>query len=194
MNVHSKRLSVCLIVLILVSSLLAGCTSTRGVEAQVQDLYSDDPSVQRTAVEQLADMGEEAVIPLINVFYSGENGPSIWAAVALCQIGEPSVYPLIEELSNDDEVVRGWAINTLACIGEPAILPLLGELEMNDITRDSAILALVKIGRPVIPYLKEMLNSDSEGERMTAAAIIQSIYLTEQLQQETLNLTGNISD
>jgi HEAT repeat protein len=167
---------------VLAVTLGCGCTGG-GVQTLIDDLYSDDPATQKAAAEELVDIGTPAVEPLIGVFSSGDQNASMWAATALCQIGEPSIDPLIGVLQAQDEEERMWAANTLACIGQPAILPLIDELETGTVvSKESAKVALIKMGTDAIPALQQRMAVVDAEKRATYEAVLQSIYLTEQLR------------
>lgn len=186
--------AVAVLAMLIACSLSSGCSSQTAIAPLINDLYSSDPAVQREAAMALVETGEPAVTPLIGVFPSENEGACTWAAVALCRIGEPAIQPLITALSAEENTTRLWAADTLACIGDPAIEPLVGTLASDDANaREVAAIALIKIGRPAIPELEEMALFGGVREKQIALTVIQSIYLTEKLQNRIQTSMENSS-
>jgi HEAT repeat protein len=173
---------------VLVLTFTCGCTGG-GVQPLIDDLYSGDAATQKAAAEDLVEIGTPAIEPLIGVFSSGDQSASLWAATALCQIGEPAIDPLIGTLEAPAEEERTWAANTLACIGQPAILPLINEVETGTtVSKESAKVALIKMGTEAVPALQQRMAVVGGEKKATYQALLQSIYLTEQLR------AGNASE
>lgn len=176
---------------VLALTFACGCAGG-GVQPLIEDLYSDDQATQKAAAEELVKIGSPAIEPLIGVFASGDQQASMWAATALCQIGEPSIDPLIEELGAPGEAERTWAANTLACIGRPAVLSLINEVETGTVvSKESAKVALIKMGTDAVPALQQRMAVVGGEKKATYQALLQSIYLTEQLRAG--NASGNTS-
>jgi hypothetical protein len=119
-----------------------------------------------SAIKDLAQLGEQAVEPLISLLGEVEWDVRFTASEALVQIGEPAVEPLINALKDEDEDVRSWAAYALGELGDKrAVEPLIDALKDKDEfgARMHAIEALGKLGdkRAVEPFVN-MLNTEDK--------------------------------
>ena len=174
----------------------AACTGSSGqdnseISGYIEDLYSDDKDTVTSAVKELAASGEAAVNPLINVFSSGNQQASGYAAVALVYIGEPAIEPLTKKLGSDNEDESDWASNTLALMGSKAVPDLIEIVNTgSDTEKEQAAITLIKIGENALPLLNLELNTNAEADQAEIISIIRSIEATQNLQ-EKLNYTAD---
>lgn len=68
---------------------------------------------------------EEAIPTLIKVLGYNNPGAAVAAVDGLIQLGEPAVIPLLEQLDGYNYGARAWAIRALSCIGDPRGLEIL---------------------------------------------------------------------
>lgn len=137
-----------------------------------------------SAIEELAQLGEQAVEPLISLL-GEEESVRFTASEALVQIGEPAVEPLINALKDEDEDVRSQAAYTLGELGDKrAVEPLIDTLKDEDEfgARMNAIEALGKLGdKRAVEPLVNMLNTedkyayDDEEVRMAISEALKKI-------------------
>ncbi|MDO5835382.1 MAG: HEAT repeat domain-containing protein [Methanobacterium sp.] len=143
---------------------------------------SQTPSYETTAYLSIAtkefnncvEIGEPAIIPLINSFNSDiqtRNG----AVKAIVEIGEPAVEPLINALNNPNPVIIKKVCDALGLIGDPkAVIPLTERLKNDDSSvRRKAAKALILVGdeRAVKPLCKSLLDSDTRVCMLAAEAL-----------------------
>ncbi len=125
------------------------------VNALVQQLRSQDPSVRSSAADALAQIGKEAVPALVDAFKDQDRRVLLDAAFALGKIGKEAkeaVPALIDALKDqDDASLRSSAASALAQIGEeakeaaPALIDALKD--QNAEVRRSAAYALEMIAK-----------------------------------------------
>lgn len=75
---------------------------------------------------------EEAIPTLIKVLGYNNPGAAVAAVDGLIQLGEPAVIPLLEQLDGYNYGARAWAIRALSCIGDPRGLDILLESAGSD--------------------------------------------------------------
>ncbi len=107
---------------------------TRAVEPLVEVLKIKYTSIfsQNRAAEALVEIGEPAVIPLLEALKDEEDSPvEKFAENIFVEIGEPAVEPLVEALKDDeDSIVRSSAAKALGEIGDKrAVEPLIEALD-----------------------------------------------------------------
>ncbi|MGD1808441.1 HEAT repeat domain-containing protein [Dapis sp. BLCC M126] len=75
---------------------------------------------------------KEAIPILIKVLGYNNPGAAVAAVDGLVEIGEPAVLPLLETLDGYNYGARAWAIRALAGIGDPRGLEILLDSAAND--------------------------------------------------------------
>lgn len=75
---------------------------------------------------------EEAIPTLITVLGYNNPGAAVAAVDGLIQVGEPAVLPLLEQLDGYNYGARAWAIRALAGVGDPRGLEVLVDAAIND--------------------------------------------------------------
>jgi len=74
----------------------------------------------------------EAIPTLITVLGYNNPGAAVAAVNGLTQLGEPAVIPLLEQLDGYNYGARAWAIRALSDIGDPRALEVLLESAGSD--------------------------------------------------------------
>ncbi len=74
----------------------------------------------------------EAIPTLIKVLGYNNPGAAVAAVDGLIQLGEPAVIPLLEQLDGYNYGARAWAIRALSSIGDPRGLDILLESAGSD--------------------------------------------------------------
>lgn len=74
----------------------------------------------------------EAIPTLITVLGYNNPGAAVAAVDGLIQLGEPAVLPLLEQLDGYNYGARAWAVRALAGIGDPRGLNILLDAAAND--------------------------------------------------------------
>ena len=75
---------------------------------------------------------ESAIPTLITVLGYNNPGAAVAAVDGLIQVGEPAVVPLLEQLDGYNYGARAWAIRALAGVGDPRGLEVLVDAAIND--------------------------------------------------------------
>ena len=75
---------------------------------------------------------KEAIPTLITVLGYNNPGAAVAAVDGLIQIGEPAVLPLLEQLDGYNYGARAWAVRAMAGIGDPRGLDILLDAAVND--------------------------------------------------------------
>ena len=75
---------------------------------------------------------ESAIPTLITVLGYNNPGAAVAAVDGLIQVGEPAVVPLLEQLDGYNYGARAWAIRALAGVGDPRGLEILLDAAVND--------------------------------------------------------------
>jgi len=96
------------------------------------------------------------------------------AIKALVKIGSPSVKVLIELYPESPQEVKHQLIKAMGKIGGPSVIPpLVHSLKERDREiQDHAAVALLKVGRPVLGSVKELLRDRRKAVRGAAIKII----------------------
>ncbi|MGK7909901.1 MAG: HEAT repeat domain-containing protein [Synechococcus sp.] len=74
----------------------------------------------------------DAIPTLIEVLGYNNPGAAVAAVDGLIQIGEPAVIPLLELMDGYNYTARSWAVRALAGIGDPRGLQILRDAAMTD--------------------------------------------------------------
>ena len=74
----------------------------------------------------------EAIPTLIEVLGYNNPGAAVAAVDGLIQIGEPAVVPLLELMDGYNYTARSWAVRALAGIGDPRGLQILRDAATTD--------------------------------------------------------------
>jgi phycocyanobilin lyase subunit beta len=75
---------------------------------------------------------QQAIPTLIAVLGYNNPGAAVAAVDGLIEIGEPAVLPLLEQLDGYNYGARAWAVRALAGIGDPRGLEILLDAAAND--------------------------------------------------------------
>lgn len=111
--------------------------------------------------DECVEIGEPAIIPLINEFNSDNSETRKNALNAIVKIGQPAVEPLINSINNANTLIKRTAYDALGLIGDiKAVNPLCKALLDTDTrVRISAAEALGNIGdKSAIPSLALLLD------------------------------------
>lgn len=96
----------------------------------------------------------ESIPTLINVLGYNNPGAAVAAVDGLTQLGEPAVIPLLEQLDGYNYGARAWAVRALSGIGDPRALEVLLESAGSDFSlsvRRAAARGLGKIQWEKLP-------------------------------------------
>lgn len=137
-------------------------------------LYSDDESVRRGAVKEIADKKDKNAVKILIEILTKEKNPGVLEAISssLVEIGGSDVaVKMIPFLTSEDEYLRNLAYEILTNIGQDSIDMLVGlPGDANKDVKKSAIEILGEIGDvKAVPHLKEVLF-DSDVNIVCAAA------------------------
>ncbi|MEG4577826.1 HEAT repeat domain-containing protein [Microcoleus sp. N3A4] len=108
-----------------------------------------------------AASSKQAIPTLITVLGYNNPGASVAAVDGLIQLGEPAVLPLLEQLDGYNYGARAWAVRALAGIGDPRGLEILLDAAANDFSlsvRRAAARGLGTIGWELMPT-EQILNA-----------------------------------
>ncbi|WP_164913685.1 HEAT repeat domain-containing protein [Methanoculleus taiwanensis] len=139
------------------------------VEPLIELLESPDPQTRRSAARTLGAMGEIAVDRLVAVFRDGGSERRKMAALALADIGTPAVGPLVGLLRNEE--TRTTAAMALTRIGEPAVQPLLSALQEESAEFLESTLA--GIGEAAETALIQVLMTGGTDEGRVAVPVLE---------------------
>lgn len=150
--------------------------SSNNIDEQIARLASSDSSEREAAVEELSQIGEPAIEPLIATF-NGDNQSVDFldgAKAALVKIGEPAIDPLIASFDysgSRSATALVWKRNSLAEIGQSAVDPLMAALTSESARiKGGAAETLGKIGDPAAVEPVAALLSDSDEQVREKAA------------------------
>jgi phycocyanobilin lyase beta subunit len=90
----------------------------------VEQAHSDDSLVESVRA-LVASHSEEAIPTLIAVFGYNNPGAAVVAVDGLIELGEPAVMPLLEQLDDYNYGARAYSIRALATIADPRALDVL---------------------------------------------------------------------
>jgi HEAT repeat protein len=156
--------------------------TNRDVNSLVQVLRNSSDAIAEQASGKLIDIGEPAVIPLIQLLKDAHRRNEVKTkervSRTLTAIGAPAVEALLG-------VVTGtlWqapfkysaygqaALDILVAIGEPAVEPLIRLLDGGMLSPVAAE-ALVRIGEPAVPSLAARLGGHTGAENHIVAALV----------------------
>lgn len=123
----------------------------KNVQELVRDLQEQDIYNGMQTIPHLAEIGEPAVGPLIDVLRNGPPENRWKVAMALARLGTHAVDPLIEVTASKDVSIRNPAIWALAEIGSPKSVESLIRIMQDEESECCRILtaaALLKINDP----------------------------------------------
>ena len=126
--------------------------------------------------EKLIQIGEPAVLPLIDSFATTKVSAIRFIVSALGEIGDPrAVEVLIQFINRRDIFVRISAIKSLGKIGHPlAVEPLIGLLKSDNITicrEAAAALGAIGDSRAAEPLIALLTHPDKYLQRDAAIAL-----------------------
>ncbi len=140
----------------------------------------DDPDwrVRAEVVRTLRTLGAD-VLPLVRRALRDEKGAVREAAVeALADIGRPAIPVLIELSDHPDPEIHIEAIRALgrlrATEASPALIDIVLRADEGKVV-EAAVKALVRIGPPAVPHLRELLSAPDSSARLFAAAVLFAI-------------------
>ncbi|MEP7134939.1 MAG: HEAT repeat domain-containing protein [Chloroflexota bacterium] len=144
----------------------------------LDDLLSGDESRAENAVPALIELGENAIPALMDLTHSSNVDSRWWALRTLAQSPHARTEWLIPFLLNDSapEVRQCAALGLGTRADESAIQPLVQALsDVDSMTGNLAMNALVKIGNASVPSLIECVNSKSQSARILALRALSEI-------------------
>jgi phycocyanobilin lyase beta subunit len=144
----------------------------------------------------------EAIPTLITVLGYNNPGAAVAAVDGLIQLGEPAVLPLLEQLDGYNYGARAWAVRALAGIGDPRGLEILLDAAANDFAlsvRRAAARGLGTICWELMPAeqvldaqiraVKTLLQASQDPEwvvRYAAAGALQALAVAATVQPDWL--------
>ncbi len=137
----------------------------QGLELLVYMLKNGNVYGVSNAAQALADMGEAAVTPLMQLLRDPDQSARWRAAMALQKLGSPAVPALIIALKEEEWYVRTPAIWALSHIGDArSVDPLIGVLhDGHECCRWMAAAALKTIGDPKGVEAVRMVIQEEDG-------------------------------
>ncbi|MBE9162044.1 MULTISPECIES: HEAT repeat domain-containing protein [Microcoleaceae] len=145
---------------------------------------------------------KEAIPTLITVLGYNNPGAAVAAVDGLIQLGEPAVLPLLEQLDGYNYGARAWAVRALAGIGDPRGLEILLDAAANDFAlsvRRAAARGLGTICWELMPAeqvldaqiraVKTLLQASRDPEwvvRYAAAGALQALAVAATVQPDWL--------
>lgn len=154
------------------------------IEALIADLTSGDDQIAEAALPNLAQMGEEALEPLLKLLNSTDPDHRWWAVRTLSQIKSPSAGENLHKALFDSDIsVRYCAALSLRVSPFSEAVPTLIET-LGSTDRLFARLAgdaLTAVGEEAIPSLAEALQSSNPASRGEAARALAKMQKTEAL-------------
>jgi len=154
---------------------LGEAKNPRATQPLIEALSDSNSNVRKEVAKALGSLRDSlAVAPLIRVLNDSDDSVKVAAANSLINIGRPAVIILIQNLKNESESIRSWAGDILGRIkDERAISGLIANLgDADDYVQSSAESALVKIGKPVRPYLLNALHNRNSSIRKRAVRVL----------------------
>ena len=149
-----------------------------------------------------ATPSKEAIPTLITVLGYNNPGAAVAAVDGLIQLGEPAVLPLLEQLDGYNYGARAWAVRALAGIGDPRGLEILLDAAANDFAlsvRRAAARGLGTICWELMPAeqvldaqiraVKTLLQASRDPEwvvRYAAAGALQALAVAATVQPDWL--------
>jgi HEAT repeat protein len=143
----------------------------------LNDLTSGNEARAEAAVPALIELGEAALPALLDLTRSAETDHRWWALRVLAQSPHGQAAWLVPFLSDPAREVRQCAALGLAIKPEEgAVASLLQALNDEDSMVSSlAVNALVKIGKPAVPALIEVVKDASQAARIHALRALAEI-------------------
>ncbi|MBD3181400.1 hypothetical protein GF312_03850 [Candidatus Poribacteria bacterium] len=145
-------------------------------EGLIAALQNENRIVRRQAVIALGKIGDDrAIDPVVELLTDEDPGVKFYIPVALRMIGgDKMVEALHKAMKNEMAQVRIAAADILGAIEDDTGIDLLIELlaDNNSYVKTSANNALIKIGKPVVPKLIEVLNTEAEGIQLPSTDFI----------------------
>jgi HEAT repeat protein len=141
------------------------------------DLTSENEARAEEAVHSLIDLGEEAIPALLEMTRSSDADQRWWGLRVLAQSPHAESEWLIPFLNDPAREVRQCAALGLAIKPEEsATQPLVQALSDEDSMVSSlAVNALVKIGKPAVPALIDVVNNGAQSARIHALRALAEI-------------------
>lgn len=150
----------------------------QGLDELITVLKDENIAGQKDIVNDLVEIGEPAVEPLINLLKDEKWRVRYISAETLGEIGDSkAVEPLIDSLNDENNGVRSNSIIALVEIGKPSVEPLIDILDDNNWhMKWQAAEALGEIGdKKAIQPLIKILNNENPWVRKTAANALGSL-------------------
>lgn len=149
------------------------------LQSLLADLTSGDESRAERAVPALIDLGEDAIPALMHLTRSPFADSRWWALRAIAQSPHAQTGWLIPFLEDPAPEVRQCAALGLTLSAKPdeaATQALVRALTDEDaMVCNLATNALIKIGKPAVPSLIEVVKSDSQSARIHALRALAEI-------------------
>jgi HEAT repeat protein len=154
-------------------------------------LSAQDLNTRHEAEESLMAIGEDAVLPLIEVLINGDDGARWYAGRVLARIGAPAIRPLLLTMVvEQDRQFRRYAAAALGSMGKTAVEPLIEALSSDDPElRGFVALALCRIGEPAREPLKRLSEEGDEVRRSCAR-----LALWKMGEEGIADLVGSLDD
>jgi HEAT repeat protein len=143
----------------------------------LHDLTSGNESRAEAAVSALIDHGEEAIPAILDLTRSSDVDERWWALRVLAQSPQAQAGWLVPFLSDPAREVRQCAALGLAIKPDvEAIQSLVQALSDEDSMVSSlAVNALVKVGKPAVPSLIEVVKDGAQSARIHALRALAEI-------------------
>jgi HEAT repeat protein len=138
------------------------------LQALLKDLTSGNETRAEEAVQSLIDLGEESIPALLDLTRSSDVDHRWWGLRVLAQSPHAKPEWLVPFLSDPAREVRQCAALGLAIKPEEsATQPLVQALSDEDSMVSSlAVNALVKIGKPAVPALIDVVTRATQSARI----------------------------
>ena len=138
------------------------------LQSLLVDLISGDEARAEKSVLQLVALGEEAIPALLELTKSSDADSRWWALRTLAQsplLRTEWLVPFLSDLA--PEVRQCAALGLAEKPDENAIQPLVRALsDANSMTSHLAANALIKIGKPAVPSLIEVMKNEAQSARI----------------------------
>lgn len=148
------------------------------IKRLLEGLDAPDETKRKSARERLAELGEAAAGPLVDILRDAKTPKPerSAAAEALLAVGRPATAPVLRALSDEDPFVRALAAEVLGAVGDrTSVRPLIKALADKEATvRDKATWALGLLSDPDgAAAVAEMMRGDPSLEvRVTATTAL----------------------
>lgn len=150
---------------------------SRSVAWLVNALKEKNSPVPHLVPDAMAKIGPPAIIPLISLLDEKEEDIVRLAVISLGKIGhEEGVKPLIRKLAVSEPFTRQLAIEALVKTGRPAVIPLIEEIKFGgEAIQEECMQALASIGAPSVSLLIGELKGTDVRFRIIASDILADI-------------------